>query len=1079
MHFRKRLIILPILFSVLAYMLFAVYAEVRRQTINDFNTQQMLMAKQAAKSVEKLFQEYQGELSYLADNRSVIFMSDEGKDLLKAYYLHHQDNIRAVTRVDAKGKIVYTVPMDKNIIGNDISYQDHVAQVIKTHEPVVSDVFMAVQDYQAIAYHIPVFDGDKYAGSLALLIPFENISEEYFQNIKTAKNGYAWVITQKGIEISCPITSHIGRSIYETSNNFPSLVELADKMIKGEQGVTTYSYNKIMDETVEQTKKHAVYYPIHLGNTIWSICIATPESDVLATMKGFRDKLFLIIILLLGVGLAFTYYFMRAWIVLSEEHKRIAAEKALKESEARYRLIVENSHDGIIIVDDQFKFEYVNQKCSDMIGYPVHKIIGSDFRDYLTEDCKAEVASRYKKRQAGEEVPAWYNLKIINSSGQIRTLEISSAISKDAKGRIKTIAQLLDITEKNEAAEALRRSEERFREMADLLPQVIFETDLEGNLTFVNRIALQLFGYTKEDFEQGTNAIDMICESDRERAKKNILEVISGNEPDSAEYTALRKDGSTFSILIYSDRIFKGDQVTGLRGILVDITERKTMEEALRKSEEQFRNYVNSAPDGIFLFDNQLKFIDTNKGICRITGKKQRQLLKSDLYDLILKSDHTNLNKFLHTLIKKKHAIGDFNFIRTDGTKGFCTIDAVLFSEERYLGFIKDITQRKTLEEQFRQSQKMEAIGQLAGGIAHDFNNLLTIINGYSEMILGKFTKKDITLEGVQQILKAGKRAEALTRQLLAFSRKQILQPKILNLNHLVKDLETMLSRLIGENIELETRYADNLLQIKADPGQLEQVILNLVINARDAMPSGGNLNIETANVYLDSNYVKTHPEALAGMHAMLAITDNGTGMDTETLSHIFDPFFTTKEEGTGLGLSTVYGIIRQSGGTISVYSEPGAGTTFKIYLKVSDEEAAAQITKEDIEENFSGTESILVVEDESAVRKIAVMTLDQAGYKVFEAADGQEAIKFLENNDEGVDLVLTDVIMPGIGGKDVAEKMQEFCPNTKLIFMSGYTNNAIVHHGVLDDKTNFIQKPFTPISLLKKIRDVIDLKTN
>jgi len=385
--------------------------------------------------------------------------------------------------------------------------------------------------------------------------------------------------------------------------------------------------------------------------------------------------------------------------------------------------------------------------------------------------------------------------------------------------------------------------------------------------------------------------------------------------------------------------------------------------------------------------------------------------------------------------------------------------------------------ERKRLEEQFRQAQKIESIGQLTGGIAHDFNNLLTVIMGYSELMLNSLPSDAPLRDHVEQIKEAGKRASLLTQQLLAFSRKQVLQPRVLDLNAVLTNLDRMLQRLIGEDINLVTVPAPGLGRVHADPGQIEQVIMNLAVNARDAMPQGGKLTIETANVELDDAYAHEHISVKPGPYVMVAVSDTGCGMDTETKARLFEPFFTTKEpgKGTGLGLSTVYGIVKQSDGNIWVYSEPGRGTTFKIYLPVVEGmvetvEPGAVHTK-----SVRGSETILLVEDENSVRRLAHSILRANGYTVLEARQSKEALLLSGQHEGPIHLMVTDIVMPGMSGRDLAERLKPSRPNMQVLFMSGYTDKAIVHHGELDPGTAFLQKPFTPEALARKVREVLD----
>ena len=388
--------------------------------------------------------------------------------------------------------------------------------------------------------------------------------------------------------------------------------------------------------------------------------------------------------------------------------------------------------------------------------------------------------------------------------------------------------------------------------------------------------------------------------------------------------------------------------------------------------------------------------------------------------------------------------------------------------------------ERKDLEEQLAQAQKLEAVGRLAGGIAHDFNNLLTAIIGYAQISLDRLQPNEALRRNIVEIKKAGDRAASLTRQLLAFSRKQVLQPRVIDLNSVVAEMEKMLGRMIGEDIELRTTLQEGLGSVKADPGQIEQVIMNLVVNARDAMPLGGKLTIETAGAFLDETYAQQHAGVLPGAYVMLAVSDTGAGMDEETQQHIFEPFFTTKDvgKGTGLGLSYVYGIVRQSEGNIWVYSEPGKGTTFKIYLPRVAGNAEEYKRPEALVDLSQGTETVLLVEDDERVRELAQEVLEICGYRVLGAASGKAALAICEQYAERIHLLLTDVVMPEMSGPELAHRVSLLHPEIPVLYMSGYTDNAIVHHGVLDEGTNFIQKPFSPDALAAKVRQVLDSST-
>jgi len=512
----------------------------------------------------------------------------------------------------------------------------------------------------------------------------------------------------------------------------------------------------------------------------------------------------------------------------------------------------------------------------------------------------------------------------------------------------------------------------------------------------------------------------------------------------------------------------------------------RAAQEGLRRSEMNFRTSVTDAPYGICRCDSMGKLLDANPALLAMLGYSSAQELQGQHLGGLHTDTHQwfELADYLHAAIPFTGLIAEWK--KKDGTGTAVRVSGRAVSDvddgKSFELFAEDVTERRTLEQQLRQSQKMEAVGRLAGGIAHDFNNLLMVISGYSEFLLDRLGP-DQSLRGpAQEIASATQRASSLTRQLLAFSRKQMLAPRVLDLNGVVTENLKMLTRVIGEDIDLVMVPATGLGAVRADAGQIEQVIMNLAVNARDAMPSGGKLTIETSNVSLDEGDARLHAPLRPGDYVMLAISDTGQGMDSETQSHIFEPFFTTKGlKGTGLGLSTVYGIIKQSGGYIWVSSEPLKGTTFKIYLpRVAEKaESPAQVAAPaEVAAAEPGTETILLVEDEANLRYLARQFLEKQGYRVIEAADGAVAMQIAVAHDGIIYLLLTDVIMPGMNGRELAQRVSEIRPNTKVLYMSGYTENVIGHNGTLDAGVRLLQKPFTLHDLKNKIREVLDSST-
>jgi two-component system cell cycle sensor histidine kinase/response regulator CckA len=528
--------------------------------------------------------------------------------------------------------------------------------------------------------------------------------------------------------------------------------------------------------------------------------------------------------------------------------------------------------------------------------------------------------------------------------------------------------------------------------------------------------------------------------------------------------------------------------------LIILISGRKISDRHLREQREWLQVTLSSIGDAVITtnLNGQINFM--NPAAESLTGWTSSQAANLPLSEVFRTVDEDtskiseNSILELTALKPSSSTIADI-LISRDGTEKFISYNQSLIRNQagQTTGMVlvlRDMTERKQAEEalqhteaQLIQAQKMEAVGRLAGGVAHDFNNLLTAIIGYSQLIQAQLEETSPMRSEIDEICKAGQRAAALTTQLLAFSRKQVLQPKVLDLNAIVANTSKMLSRLIGEDIRFRTTLDPGLKQVKADPGQIEQVLMNLAVNARDAMLSGGSLSIETANVYLDDKYAEQHVEVRPGRHVMLVVSDSGCGMDDKTMAKIFEPFFTTKEKGkgTGLGLATVYGIVKQSGGHIWVYSEPDKGTTFKVYFPQIEEESSS--SEAPVQSNFlpQGTETILLAEDDLQVREFASRVLRGLGYKVLEASNGNEALTVAKQTAGAIDILLTDVVMPQVGGKHLSEKLTLERPEMKVLFLSGYTADSIVHHGVLDEGVAFLHKPFNSGDLVRKVREVLD----
>jgi len=631
--------------------------------------------------------------------------------------------------------------------------------------------------------------------------------------------------------------------------------------------------------------------------------------------------------------------------------------------------------------------------------------------------------------------------------------------------------------------------EELFHLISENAADMIAVVDLEGRRIFNSLSYQKILGYSPEQLQE-SSGFEQIHPDDRERVKNAAREARETGAGALLEYR-FRHNNGNWMVLESVASVIRNENGEPEKLVIVnrDITERKKVQEALVRSEVSFRSLVEGAPHGIYRATTTGQFLQVNPALQRMLGYESAQeLFKADLATQVFRNiaDYQRMNESLAKSnelkdieLGWKRSDGEPIVVRCSGHR----VDVKDGGPGYFEVFAEDVTEKRTLERQLRMAQKMEAIGRLSGGIAHDFNNLLGVIIGYSGVLKKSLDKSQPNYEYATEIEKAGQRAASLTRQLLAFSRQQVLTPTVLSLNSLVSDMEKMLPRLLGEDINVSLSLGPALGNVKADQSQIEQVIMNLAVNARDAMPSGGKLQIKTANVELDHAYTRDHPGSKAGSYVMLAIADSGTGMNPETIAHIFEPFFTTKGlgAGTGLGLATVYGVVKQSNGYIWVDSALGKGSTFQIYLPRNFDTELVSVGKPEFHsrEKSQGSEMILLVEDAEPLRKLAQAFLESNGFRVLSAQSGEAALEAAARHSGHFDLLLTDVVMPGMNGRVLAERLSMRQPGLKVLFMSGYTDSFIAGHGVLQKGTFLLHKPFTEEILISKVREVLDSGKN
>ncbi len=794
------------------------------------------------------------------------------------------------------------------------------------------------------------------------------------------------------------------------------------------------------------------------------------------------------------------------------------------------RILLDASPDRIWVKDATGRFVFANEAAGRGVGTAPADLIGKTALDvYPREVAEQHFAEERAVLQEGR--PLVDKVEAVEEqAGTVRWLSTTKLPLRDDQGRMKGILIVSrDVTEHKKVEETLRHAEEMLS-LVENIDDVVFSLDAHGCFTYVSpAIERCSAGYRVSDVT-GQPFARFVHPEDLSRLRASFERTMTGAfEP--LEFRVIAKNGTVVHVRTSSRPLRKDGGQTGVNGIMTDVTERKRAEEALRtthgdlerrvqertvalaeanvslygqiverkkaeealrSSEERYRSLYRDNPSMLFTLDTHHRVLSVNQFGAHQLGYTIEELEGHPVQEVVHEEDRASVVQHLEECSKQLWVVHSWQFrkVRKNGSllwvEEFARAVKAPDSAVNIFVVCHDITERKLAEEerskleaQLRHAQKMQSIGLMAGGIAHDFNNLLSPIMGYAELFLGDLAPSDPRHEWVRDILQAGKRASELTRQLLAFSRKQVLELKTVNLREVVTRFERMLRRTIREDIRIEVAIAPDLGKVRADIGQIEQVLMNLAINAQDAIPREGLLTIEARNVTLDEGYAKQRPDVKPGPYVMLAVSDTGIGMDPETQEHLFEPFFTTKERGrgTGLGLSTVYGIVKQHGGSVSAYSEPGKGSTFKVYLPrvVESDAAAGAVAASGPEAATRGTETILVVEDNQMVRNLARDILHSLGYRVLVAAGAESCFELAESYAGPIHLLLTDVVLLQLDGKQVFARLRTGRPELKVLYMSGYTSDVIVHHGVLDPGVHFIQKPLSLHALATKVREVLD----
>jgi two-component system, cell cycle sensor histidine kinase and response regulator CckA len=1210
-------------------LLYVTYENVKQKMIANLNERQFSHGRQAAKGIETFIQDQILSLRQMAKDEHIVNLDDHGISMMRSYYTIHTSDISIVTRIDAQGRILFPIPYDVKVVGKPVTDMDDFLAVKKTHKVWVSDVFINQRGFKTIKVQVPVIESGIFKGTVAVLIPFDTIAKRYVADIRIGVNGYAWVISKEGIELSCPVPGHVGNSVFDNCRDFPDILAMAHRMTRGEQGVTTYQFNRVRGDVVEKTVKHAVFLPVRLENTFWSIVVATPEDEVIGELTGFRNRLILVAALLLVIVGGLVFVMFRNQLLLGEVARRKSAEEELKESQRRLADIIEFLPDATFVIDNKGAITAWNKAIANMTGVTAKEMIGKGNYEYTLpfhgerrpalidmvlkpdemflkdhyqsfvkqgDTLSAEIfVSGIKQGQGGE---IWVTAtKLYNTDGEV----------------IGAIESIRDISENKAVEEALRASELRFKELSDLLPEAVFETDLNMTLTFVNKRGVSLFGYNEEDVDRGLYALDMLVPEDRIRAREIIGKRLTGQWKGSVEYTAVKRDGTTFPVSINTVPVMKDGKQAGIRGVIIDITERKRAEEQIRLQAmvlDQIQDlvtitdlhgnitYVNETelvslgyPKGELIGKN-VSFYgeDANKGAgqkeiiektlangfwrgevvnydvrgrdiildCRtqvvydgagnpvamagiatdITERKRlEQALEENRRDLrmavdatddqILLTDPSGMILLYNRILGEgyKHVSDNlvghniFDLMSTDNREArwryFAGVQkdaAPCFFEDESEGriwssaiypvlntsgvvnrmvlFGRDITERKMadrkqkeLEERLQRAEKMEALGLLSGGVAHDLNNILGVVLGYSELLVSQIKETGPIKTYAEKIMESSERAAAVIQDMLTLARRGVQNRYTLILNDVIRDFlktpEFQNITMMHPKVQVKTRLDAKPLYILGAPSQLGKTIMNLLVNAAEAMPRGGFITITTENRYLDRP-LSGYDEISEGDYVVLSVNDTGEGISETDIKHIFEPFYTRKvmgKSGTGLGLSVVWGTVKDHSGYINVDSTVGMGTTFSLYFPVTREEMTEKKISISLSDYLGKGESILVVDDVESQRELVQKMLEKLKYRVETVPSGEQAVAYLK--DHQTDLVVLDMIMdPGMDGLDTYKKIIEIQPQQKAIIVSGFAETERVRQLQSLGGGEYVMKPYVLETLGLAVKKELERKT-
>jgi PAS domain S-box-containing protein len=1077
-------------------LLYLAYDNIKREMIDNLNARQMIHAKQAAIGIETFFRTDIESLKQLAKNEHIINLDNRGMELMQEFFTSHEE-ISIISRIDNDGRILYAIPFDQKAIHQPVTSMQDFLQVRRTHQVVVSDVFLNRRGFKSIIVHVPVIRNGSFDGTFSILFRISSVISRYVQDIKIGQDGYAWVISQSGIEISCPIPGHVGNSVFTNCKDFPDIIAMAKRMIRGESGVTTYHFDRIRGKAVTTVKKHAVFMPINLGSTMWSIVVATPEDEVIGALDAFRNKLILIALLLITGIVGLIYLLFRNSLLVEEIERRKKAEEKIR----LQALVLDQIEDRVTITDLSGNITYVNEAEAASLGHSCEELIGRSIEVYGDDPKKGATQKEIIKETL--EHGSWRG-EVVNyaKDGREIIMDCRTVLVRDTDGIPIAMAGVgTDITRRKQTEAALRKSEQALLSIFKATPVGL---TIMKNRVFqsFNKAYCDIVGYSEADLIGQPPRVLYEDEVEYERVGRALDSGLNKSGIAIVQTKHRRKNGVIRDVVLTS--VLLQSKTSALKTVVAieDITDRIQTEKALRDNRKHLADIIDFLPDATLVIDKNGRVITWNRTIEALTGIKKENIIGKGNYEYaipfygyrrpVLIDYALHPNKEMETQYTAIQRTGDMLFgeaftpnlppgdIHLSGTASVLRDDngEIIGAIE----CIRDNTERKRLEERLQRAEKMEALGTLAGGVAHDLNNVLGIMVGYSELLLEKLPEDSQQKKYAGHILQSSVKGAAIIQDLLTLARRGVTVSEIVNLNDIIlsyfRSPEFERLRSDHPSVKISTDLEKGLLNLKGSSLHLGKTLMNLISNAFESIEGPGEVVIRTENRYLDRP-IRSYDEMREGDYLVLTVSDSGSGISANDLGKIFEPFYTKKvmgRSGTGLGLAVVWGTVKDHHGYIDVQSEEGRGSTFTLYFPVTREEPA-KIDKGASPDTYKGKgESILVVDDVKEQRELATSMLAWLGYHVESVNGGEEAIEYLRH--KKADLVVLDMIMdPGIDGLGTYEKILEIAPGQKAVIVSGFSETDRVRKAQEMGAGTFVRKPYILEKIGCAVRQELDRK--